>query len=113
MSVGSNIKKYRKQAGMSGSQLGERIGISQSNIARYENGGVKYVSMDILEKIAGVLSCKVTDLTAGDDRYEIPSTSKEKRKPSNDDYLILEKYHSLDPDLRNIVDQILKLSSIN
>ena len=113
MSVGSNIKKYRKQAGLSGAQLGEMIGVSQSNIARYENGGVKYISVEILKKIAEALSCKVTDLTAGDDRYETPAKSRKKRKPSNDDYLILEKYHSLTPDLRNIVDQILKLSSVN
>ena len=89
------------------------IGISQSNIARYENGGVKYISVEILKKIAEALSCSLTDLTDGDDRYETVSKSRKKRKPSNDDYLILEKYHTLNPDLRNIVDQILKLSSIN
>lgn len=89
------------------------IGISQSNIARYENGGVKYISVEILKKIAKALSCRLTDLTDGDDRYETVSKSRKKRKPSNDDYLILEKYHSLNSDLRNIVDQILKLSSIN
>ncbi len=111
MSVGSNIKKYRKKSGLSGSQLGGMIGISQSNIARYENGGVKYISTEILERIANALSCKVSDLTAGDDRYETASKSISKRKPSNDDYLILEKYHSLTPDLRNIVDMIFKLNS--
>ena len=73
------------------------IGISQSNIARYENGGVKYISVEILKKIAEALSCRLTDLTDGDDRYETVSKSRKKRKPSNDDYLILEKYHSLKP----------------
>ena len=70
MSVGSNIKKYRKQAGLSGAQLGEMIGVSQSNIARYENGGVKYYSAVILKKITEAISCKVTDLTADHDCYE-------------------------------------------
>ena len=92
MTVGSNIKKYRRKAGVSGAQLGEMIGISQSNIARYENGGVKFISVEILEKIAAALSCKVTDLTAGDERYD--NKTKRKRKPSDDDSLILEQYHS-------------------
>ena len=74
---------------------------------------MKYISVEILKKIAEALSCRLTDLTDGDDRYETVSKSRKKRKPSNDDYLILEKYHSLNSDLRNIVDQILKLSSIN
>ncbi len=109
MSVGSNIRKYRKQAGLSGAQLGDIIGISQSNLARYENGGVKIISQSMLEKIASALSCTVEDLTAGD--YNYLSKTKKKRKPSEDDFLILEQYHALNPDLRNIVDQILKLSS--
>lgn len=109
MSVGSNIKKYRRKAGLSGAQLGELVNISQGNIARYENGGVKFISTEMLAKIASALSCTVADLTAGDDRYDTPV--KKKRKPSSDDLHILEQYHALDPDLRNIVDQILKLSA--
>ena len=108
MSVGTNIKKYRRKAGLSGAQLGELVNVSQGNIARYENGGVKYISNEMLEKIASALSCTVEDLTAGDERYG--TSMKKKRKPSEDDLLILEQYHSLHPDLRNIVDQILKLS---
>ena len=95
---------YRRKAGLTGAQLGNIIGISQGNIARYENGGVKYIPAKILEKIADALSCNVSDLTAGDNRYQ-------KREPSDDDSRILEQYHSLDPDLRHIVDQILMLSS--
>ena len=109
MSVGSNIRKYRRMAGISGAQLGDMIGISQSNVARYENGGVKFISVETLDKIAAALSCKVSDLTAGDDRDE--NKTKKKRKSSDDDSLVLEQYHALDPDLRNIVDQILKLGS--
>ena len=109
MSVGSNIRKYRKLAGLSGAQLGEIIGISQSNLVRYENGGVKTISQTMLERIASALSCSVEDLTAGDYNYQ--SKTKKRRKPSEDDYLLLEQYHALDPDLRNIVDQILRLSS--
>lgn len=79
MSAGSNIRKYRKQAGFSGAQLGEMSGISQSNPARYENGGVKIISQSMLEKTASALSCNVEDLTAGD--YNYPS--KIKRRESH------------------------------
>lgn len=36
--VGNNIKKYRKEAGITLKELGEKIGVQKSAIAKYENG---------------------------------------------------------------------------
>lgn len=107
LQVNENIKKYRRKAGLSGAQLAQIIGITQSTLVRYENGGVKFISPAMIEKIAVALSCSFDDLTDGDPRYDT-----EKGNNSSHDTVILRQYHALRPELRSIVDQILNLSSL-
>lgn len=38
MDIGERIRKYRKEAGLSQKELGERLGVSQQHIAQYESG---------------------------------------------------------------------------
>lgn len=38
MGIGEQIRKYRKEAGLSQIELGKRLGVSQQQIAQYENG---------------------------------------------------------------------------
>lgn len=37
MSIGNNIRKMRKKAGLTQKELGERLGISQAAIGQFEN----------------------------------------------------------------------------
>lgn len=41
MSVGQNIKIKRKEKNITTTQLAKMIGVDQSTIVRYENGGVR------------------------------------------------------------------------
>ena len=96
MKVNENIKFIRKQKGITSIELAEQIGVDQSTIARYENGGIKYIQPEMLTKIARALKCKVQDLTADDYRYT--SNSKHKKSASGlsqEDAEILDTYHSL------------------
>ena len=52
MKVNENIKFIRKQKGITSIELAEQIGVDQSTIARYENGGIKYIQPEMLTKIA-------------------------------------------------------------
>ena len=51
-------KKYRKELGLTQSELGKRAGISQPNITRFESGNYN-PSLEFLVKIAGAMGKKV------------------------------------------------------
>ena len=61
MSIGMNIKKYRKRMGLTQDELGKKLGIKQQTIAMYENDktNIKPVT---LKKIANALNVSLTDL---------------------------------------------------
>ena len=51
-------KQYRKELGLTQSELGKRAGISQPNITRFESGNYN-PSLEFLVKIAGAMGNKV------------------------------------------------------
>lgn len=51
-------KQYRKELGLTQSELGKRAGISQPNITRFESGNYN-PSLEFLVKIAGAMGRKV------------------------------------------------------
>ena len=53
-------KQYRKELGLTQSELGKRAGISQPNITRFESGNYN-PSLEFLVKIAGAMGKKVKD----------------------------------------------------
>ena len=59
--IGRNIKKYRKAAGHTQQDLGNKIGYSDSGISAFENG-VNEVDMETLKKIADIYGITVDDL---------------------------------------------------
>lgn len=51
-------KQYRKELGLTQSEIGKRAGISQPNITRFESGNYN-PSLEFLVKIAGAMGKKV------------------------------------------------------
>ena len=51
-------KQYRKELGLTQSELGKRAGISQPNITRFESGNYN-PSLEFVVKIAGAMGKKV------------------------------------------------------
>ena len=49
--VGSRIKEMRKSRKMTLKELGEHIGLSESNTKRYEDGQIKTVGIDIIKRL--------------------------------------------------------------
>ena len=100
------IRQYRKNAGMDMNELASRIGVTQGTISRYENGYVRRISDDMLEKLAGVFNCTVNDLIGDDPAYGHLQDDKTRKAilhsdMTNDDQLILNWYHSLSPEVRS------------
>jgi transcriptional regulator with XRE-family HTH domain len=60
--IGQNIKKYRKQKGMTQRELAEANYLSDSFIAKLESVTYQTISIDTLEKIAISLDVEITKL---------------------------------------------------
>lgn len=65
MSIAKQIKKYRLNSNMSQRELGEKLGISQQQIAQYENGK-RIPKLKTLGKIAMALEVPLYELTEMD-----------------------------------------------
>ena len=61
MSIGENIRKKRKEAGINQYVLAEKVGVTQGYIAKVENG-MKMPSMALGNTIAKVLGCTMDEL---------------------------------------------------
>lgn len=61
MNIGQKIKEVRKQKSLTQKELGKRAGISQQQIAQYENGKLK-PKIETIDKIAVALGVDASDL---------------------------------------------------
>ena len=58
---GNRLYQLRKRAGLSQAQLGEKVGVSNKAVSKWENGQAK-PGLDIVHKLADVLSVSVDEL---------------------------------------------------
>lgn len=71
MSVGENIRRYRKMRGMTQAQLAEAVGLTEGAVRHYESG-IRAVKPELLEGMAEALGVSANALkdygvdTAGD-----------------------------------------------
>lgn len=65
MTVGENIRRLRKEKGLTQKQLGELCGINEANIRKYELGGAN-PKLETLQKIATALNAHAFDFLDSD-----------------------------------------------
>lgn len=65
MDVGVEIKKARKVSGLTQKELGEKLGVSQQQVAQYESNA-RTPKLDTLGRIAKALGVTVYDLVGAD-----------------------------------------------
>lgn len=61
---GQNVKKYRKQAGLTQEQLSEQLGVSQKHLSIIETG-TQFASASLIGRISEVLKVSPADLFGG------------------------------------------------
>ncbi len=61
MTIGQRIRAIRTLSGMTQKQLGEKCGMADSAIRKYESGRI-CPKLPTLRKLAAALGCKVADL---------------------------------------------------
>ena len=57
---GAKLKKRRKELGITQTELAKMVGMTTSNISRYETGAIKDIQLNMLDKLASAL--KITPL---------------------------------------------------
>lgn len=65
--IGQRIRDLRKGKGMSMKVLGDKVGLSESMIWRYEKGDLKSMDVNVVEKIAQVLETPPEEILGWDD----------------------------------------------
>lgn len=116
--VGKEIKKYRKERGLSQKELGEKMSVSQAMIAQYENG-TRLPKLTTMVKLSYALEIDAHILT---DAYQLDvnSVCSEIRKndsPTNEDIKketkLLNDYRLLNDDGKDkAIEQIEMLTKI-
>lgn len=64
MTVGENIKRFRKKQGLTQKQLGELCGMNESQLRRYEIGKAN-PKIETIQKIAEAMSVPINHLLEG------------------------------------------------
>lgn len=60
--IAKNIRKYRKQKGLSQDKLSRLADISHATIIKIESGGIQSPTIDTIQKIAKALNISLDDL---------------------------------------------------
>ncbi|KUK66376.1 MAG: transcriptional regulator, XRE family [Parcubacteria bacterium 34_609] len=60
--IAKNIKKYRKERGLSQDKLARLADIAHATIIKIESGGIQSPTIDTVQKIAKALSVGLEDL---------------------------------------------------
>ena len=61
--IAKNIKKHRKEKGLSQDKLSRLADISHATIIKIESGGIQSPTIDTVQKIAKALGVGLEDLT--------------------------------------------------
>lgn len=61
--IAKNMRKYRKQKGLSQDKLSRLADISHATMIKIESGGIQSPTIDTVQKIAKALNVSLDDLT--------------------------------------------------
>lgn len=105
MSTGDRIKKLRRELDLTQKEFGERIGIKGNTVAQYELGRSNPIDA-VLSLICREFNVREEWLRTGEGEMFRPKPSDilnqlaNKYQLSNSDYVIVEKFLSLSPEMR-------------
>ena len=72
MDMGNRIKELRIKAGLTQTELGDKLGIGASAVAKYENGRVKNIKQSAIAEMARIFGCAPSYVMALDDVPPLP-----------------------------------------
>ena len=101
----NNIKKLRKDKGLTQRQLADLIGIEQTGVCKWEKG-ICLPSSETLVKLAEIFEVS-TDFVLGITRYHFPVNVGRDNVFTFEEFKIIEQYRSLPENLKQTVKDSL------
>lgn len=80
MSIGSKIRTYRKEMGLTQYDLAQKTDISPMSIRRFETDQ-RTPSTEYLSRLASALNCSPNDLFDWEDKWSIPGNKRSSQSP--------------------------------
>lgn len=82
--IGNNIKKYRKEKGLTLKELADRIGLTEATVQKYEAGNIQTLDIVKMKNFADALDVKLEQLVpweenSGNSRIEPKQGRQEAR----------------------------------
>lgn len=110
ISVGTQIQRLRKENNLNQSQLAEKIGVSLTQLQRYENKGVQPPA-DILKKLADAFNTSIDFIVYGDSEQKAQQSIKDNELLSQ--FKAVEQLDSKDKStIKDIIDAFIKRSKL-
>ena len=116
MSIGSKIRTYRKEMGLTQYDLAEKTDISPMSIRRFETDQ-RIPSLVHLERIASALNCSPNDLYNWGDKWSLPGNKRLSQNPKevSDEKALIDICELLDYaglDVALTTDEIRRITNI-
>ena len=106
MCMPERIKEQRIAKGLTQEELGEKLGLKKSAIAKYENGRVENIKRSVIKKMAKALECSPTYLLGYDAEYTIDDFVELKQLPEEEREL-LKAYRAASDDRKEAIRLLL------
>lgn len=110
MEIGQKIKQARIAKGFTQEELGNKVGLQKSAIAKYESGRVVNIKRSTLQKLAQALDLRGSDLIIESNPKEAAELSA---KVLLDCELMdaIERYYTLTPEKQKMVRDLIRTLS--
>ena len=110
ISIGIQIQELRKQNGLNQSQLADKIGVSLTQLQRYENKGVQPPA-DVLKKLADAFNTSIDFLVYGNTEQKAQQSIKDNELLAQ--FKAVEELDSKDKStIKDIIDAFIKRSRL-
>ncbi|PNU05823.1 helix-turn-helix domain-containing protein [Novosphingobium guangzhouense] len=94
----NRIREYRKKAGLSQTELGERVGLHQTQIGNLENGG-RNLTFEWARRIAKALDVRMVDLLSDEDNPD---------RLEQDERELVHKFREAEPLQRQMIARVVE-----
>jgi transcriptional regulator with XRE-family HTH domain len=110
ISIGEQIQLLRKSNNLNQSQLADKIGVSLTQLQRYENKGVQPPA-DVLKKLADTFNTSIDFLVYGDSEQKAQQSIKDNELLAQ--FKAVEEMDSKDKStIKDIIDAFIKRSKL-
>lgn len=106
MNMSDRIKERRTALGMTQEELGAKLGLQKSAIAKYENGRVENIKRSVIQNMATILDCTPSYLMGWDAEYR-KNDIKPLENSEAEDIELLNAYHSASDEIKSCIRRIL------